>query len=527
MVSVVLAGCSRVIGLAGGFGCGVKSLRTNQNSLLVYLMMVASKPTPERDILKQFQLSTFNQQPLVTDATNIRGMLASHIPTSGFWRGNLTRVTVAANTGGMLASDSPRTSQGNVMVCELCENIRGVGSSDSPKRQCIRLSESVSHCDPELHVSGTAAAINGEPQLELTSAGNVNRDILKQFQLSTFNQRPMVTDATNIRGVTPLIDHHCCYKCGDSLDDFFCHQCTCEFCGSDAHDGCNCPSQVPFIQTLPSFPQQYPCCEDCGGPHKTFQCQPMNYFESNPCYDSNYSGFDQIEPPQYSINSSLNIQNKPDNHELFINSLRIEDERLDTIPTMKSDEFIKSSVENLVPNPSDSEDLPDSECDDTSCDDFTNFSNLLFDANDDFSFSDDESASLNAESNLIESLLNHDSSIISSSSKIDSLLDEVAGELILLKTIPLGIDKTDCDPEEEIRLIEKLLYDNSSPRPSKEFISEIFDVAIESFTPSPINIEDNDSPMEEIDLSFTSDDSMPPGIEEDDYDSERDMLIFE
>nr|GEW32209.1 hypothetical protein [Tanacetum cinerariifolium] len=69
----------------------------------------------------------------------------------------------------------------------------------------------------------------------------------------------------------------------------------------------------------------------------------------------------------------------------------------------------------------------------------------------------------NAESDLIESLLNHDSSIISSSSKIDSLLDEFASELILLKTIPPGIDETDCDPEKEIHLIENLLYDNSSP----------------------------------------------------------------
>nr|GEU29212.1 hypothetical protein [Tanacetum cinerariifolium] len=31
---VVLVGCSRVVGLAGGFGCGVKCLRSNQNSLL-------------------------------------------------------------------------------------------------------------------------------------------------------------------------------------------------------------------------------------------------------------------------------------------------------------------------------------------------------------------------------------------------------------------------------------------------------------------------------------------------------------
>nr|GEV41204.1 hypothetical protein [Tanacetum cinerariifolium] len=386
-------------------------------------------------------------------------------------------------------------------------------------------------------------------------------------------------------GVTPLIDHHCCYKCEDSLNDFFCHQCTCEFCRNGAHDGYNCPSKVPFIQTLPSFPQQYPCCEDCGGPHETFQCQPMNYFESNPCYDSNYSSFDQIKPPQYSVNPPLNIQNEPDNHELFISkliqqklqneyaqlfssiaitldlptmepkdSLRMGDEHLDTIPKIESDEFIKSSVENLVSSPSESEDLSDSECDVPACDDFTTFSNLLFDANDDFSSSDDESFfdediskqiysnplfdeeiismkidphHFNVESDLIETLLNHGSSIISSSLKIDSLLNEFADELILLKSIPLGIDETDYDPEEEIRLIEKLLYDNSSPRLPKEFISKNSDAAIKSFSPSPILVEDNDSFMEEIDLSFIWNDPMSSGIEEDDYDSERDMLIFE
>nr|GEZ66626.1 hypothetical protein [Tanacetum cinerariifolium] len=50
---------------------------------------------------------------------------------------------------------------------------------------------------------------------------------------------------------------------------------------------------------------------------------------------------------------------------------------------------------------------------------------------------------------------------------------------------------------------------------------------IESFSPSPILVKDSDSFMEEIDLSYTSDDPMPPGIEEDDYDSEMDILIRE
>nr|GFB53985.1 hypothetical protein [Tanacetum cinerariifolium] len=57
----------------------------------------------------------------------------------------------------------------------------------------------------------------------------------------------------------------------------------------------------------------------------------------------------------------------------------------------------------------------------------------------------------NAESDLVESMLNHDSSIISSSLKIDSLLDEFAGELTLLKSIPPRADKTNCHPKNEIQ----------------------------------------------------------------------------
>nr|GEY24193.1 hypothetical protein [Tanacetum cinerariifolium] len=110
---------------------------------------------------------------------------------------------------------------------------------------------------------------------------------------------------------------------------------------------------------------------------------------------------------------------------------------------------------------------------------------------------------------------------------IDSLLDEFAGELTLLKSIPPGIDETNYDLEEDIRLIKRLLYDKSSPRPPKEFVFENSNAEIESFSPSPIPVEDSDSFMEEIDLSFNLDDPMPSGIEEDDYDSERDILILE
>nr|GEZ38504.1 hypothetical protein [Tanacetum cinerariifolium] len=226
------------------------------------------------------------------------------------------------------------------------------------------------------------------------------------------------------------------------------------------------------------------------------------------------------------------------------------DEHLDTIPTTESDEFIKSCVETLVPNPSEFE--GENGCDVPAC--FTTFSNILFDAEYESNSSDYQSCSdedfleeiflnplfeeeiisikidqhhFNAESDLIESMLNHDSSIISSSSKIDSLLDEFAGELTLLKSILPGIDETDCYLEDEIRFTERLLYDNTCPRPPEEFVYENSDADIESFSPSPIPNEDSDSHMEEINLPFNLNDPIPPSIEDDDYDSERDILIPE
>nr|GFA81998.1 hypothetical protein [Tanacetum cinerariifolium] len=174
---------------------------------------------------------------------------------------------------------------------------------------------------------------------------------------------------------------------------------------------------------------------------------------------------------------------------------------------------------------------------DNSLPEFTTFSKVLFDVECESDSSDDQSCSdedvlekiiskpLSEEEIIhMKSLRTHDSSL-SISSKINSLLDEFAGELTLLKSIPPGIDETDYDFEEDIHLIEKLLYDNSSPRPQEEFISENSDAKSESFSPSPILVKDSDSLMEEIDLFYTPDYPMPPGIEDKDYDSERDILI--
>ncbi|GJX52994.1 hypothetical protein Tco_0281363 [Tanacetum coccineum] len=51
------------------------------------------------------------------------------------------------------------------------------------------------------------------------------------------NQEPFVIKqdpGENSSQSPPHIDHHCCYECGDSLDDIFCQRCTCESCGKGA-----------------------------------------------------------------------------------------------------------------------------------------------------------------------------------------------------------------------------------------------------------------------------------------------------
>nr|GEW50325.1 hypothetical protein [Tanacetum cinerariifolium] len=307
-----------------------------------------------------------------------------------------------------------------------------------------------------------------------------------------------------------------------------------------------------------SFPQQYPCCEDCGGLPEADHCQPPQYTVNHSIFNAHNDLLNSQNKLIEQITSMCEMVACCDDDDDYnfaitliepVDSLSMGDEHLNTISAKESDEFIKSCVENLVLNPSESK--GENGCDVPAC--FTTFSNILFDADYDFYSVNDQSLSdeyflkeiysnplfdeeiismkidphhFNAESDLIESMLNRDSLIISSS-KIDSLFDEFASELALLKSISARISETDCDPENEIRLTKRLLYDNSSPRPPKEFVSENSNAEIKSFSPSPIPVKDSDSLIEEINISFTPDDPMLPGIEEDDDDSERDILILE
>ncbi|GJZ94711.1 hypothetical protein Tco_0666914 [Tanacetum coccineum] len=227
-------------------------------------------------------------------------------------------------------------------------------------------------------------------------------------------------------------------------------------------------------------------------------------------------------------------------------SLIMEDEDINTIPKKESDEENESSVENLFHIPSESKVTYDneSECDllifnDSPLDVFDDncviFSRPLFDSYGDTTsseYSSDDESILKDDvfSNLpfkfdVESissdvypiydevLEDNDStnyiidSIIDFSPKIDPLLEEFAGELALINSIPPGIDEVDFDPEGDTRLIEKLSYDNSSPRPPKELNSE--DI-IKFFSAFPIPVEGSDFLLEETNIILSYlDDSLP------------------
>nr|GEU30000.1 hypothetical protein [Tanacetum cinerariifolium] len=207
-----------------------------------------------------------------------------------------------------------------------------------------------------------------------------------------FNQDPDENSSQS----PPHIDHHCCYRCGDSLDGIFCQRCTCESCGNDAHIGYNCPPKLPIIsnpepchnQNVDEFPQTllrfHPTCysgdensfdyastphfvndspnvfnpppqpptysyEFCGNDaHYSHNCPPQVPFIYNqkPWNRPAFYNYDDDDDEDYTIAITPVLSNEEP-----IDSLIMEDDHLDTISETESDKVIKSSVEDLVPIP--------------------------------------------------------------------------------------------------------------------------------------------------------------------------------
>ncbi|GKB56508.1 hypothetical protein Tco_0912694, partial [Tanacetum coccineum] len=194
------------------------------------------------------------------------------------------------------------------------------------------------------------------------------------------------------------------------------------------------------------------------------------------------------------------------------NSLSMVDEHLNTIQETEN-----TSVENLVPIPSEFKGISEDICDVPSYDHF------------------------DAECGLINSLLNRDSSIISP--KIDFLPEEFVGELDFIDPILPGIDEDDFDEEdfdeeegendndilqiEDEILREKLLNVNLLVDKIEALkLTPFIPFVLENPSSSPIPVVDSDFLVEEVDTFLVSEDSIPPGIESD-LDSEGDIVFLD
>nr|GEX36737.1 hypothetical protein [Tanacetum cinerariifolium] len=135
-------------------------------------------------------------------------------------------------------------------------------------------------------------------------------------------------------------------------------------------------------------------------------------------------------------------------------SLSTGDKHLSTILETESKELIKYGVENLIPIPSEYKVTSDnkSECDvpvnDESSLILTTFSNPLFDCNNDFTSSDDESLS------------NEDDG--------DSHMEEIDLFLATDELMPPGIENDDYDSEGDVYFLEEMFSNDPIPLPENE-----------------------------------------------------------
>nr|GEX90118.1 hypothetical protein [Tanacetum cinerariifolium] len=253
-----------------------------------------------------------------------------------------------------------------------------------------------------------------------------------------------------------------------------------EFCRNDAHYSHDCPTQFPVIHQPPqeTSVEILHDHENVNNSVQTFlrKFNRFSFFKTPKNHPAFYN-YDDDDDEDYviSITPVLSIEEPVD-------SLILEDEHLDTISATESNEVIKSSVEDLVLIPSESEGIPDNMCDvpfcdsslplDISKDQFKDFS----DSNDDSTSIDDDYFSID-DIDYVEAWPPNFELISLKEVKDDILRDK-------LLNIYLLIDK-----------IESL---NVNPTPDR---------VLKSPSLFPILVEDIDSSFEKSDTSLSYSDN--------------------
>nr|GEZ56366.1 hypothetical protein [Tanacetum cinerariifolium] len=120
---------------------------------------------------------------------------------------------------------------------------------------------------------------------------------------------------------------------------------SCEFCGSNAQYSHYCTPEAPFInpepgysqdlnfsQNIYDFQQQYLCCDQCGGPHETFQCKKsrVKIFDAPPLdvskdqfedFSDSNDEFSSTDDDSFSIDNIDYVEASPPDSELVISEV--------------------------------------------------------------------------------------------------------------------------------------------------------------------------------------------------------------
>nr|GEZ21499.1 hypothetical protein [Tanacetum cinerariifolium] len=223
---------------------------------------------------------------------------------------------------------------------------------------------------------------------------------------------------------------------------------------------------------------------------KLLQLEQWAYLSTHPSKRLNSFCYDDDDEEDYTLAVTPVLSTEePDN------SLSMRDGHLDTIPATESDEVIKSSVENLIPIPSESEGIPEHKCDvpfhdnsshlDVSKDQFEDLS----ESNEEFSSIDDDSFSID---NIDYVEASPPDSELVSSEVMEIVIPEVGG---LDDDILLTI-KDDILREKLLNvnlLIAKIEALNDNPTPSSDCKTKSSSTSLNSLL-EEINTFDNSLP---------------------------------
>ncbi|GJU42870.1 hypothetical protein Tco_1195827 [Tanacetum coccineum] len=269
-----------------------------------------------------------------------------------------------------------------------------------------------------------------------------------------------------------------------------------ELCGNDAHFGYDCPPQVLFNR-------------------------PTFYDDDDDEYTIQYREY--LENSSNAITPVLPIE-EPDN------SLSLGDEHLSTISETESDEVTKSSVEDLVPIPRESEGISNDTCDVTFCDNsppldvLNNHFKIFFDFNNDCTSSDDDSFE---DIDYVEASP-PDSELVSLEEVKEDILHEKLLNLLIACDLPSSDDFSPISIFEE----KSVTFSNPLFDSNDDFTSSDNESLSDEDVPED-NVKIYSNPLFEFDDGYISSDVNPlfdevlENIEcKDSYDSNLDESTF-